>query len=102
MKKIIERLQGTGAVDKEFLKTLDKMSDMEDRNDHNGFVIEAAKLVGLKKIAQAMEHVSKIHMLLGGMSVGLIEFRREMSGVIRKEAQNKLSPEEYEAFSNVF
>ena len=80
----------------------DIISNMTDRNDHNGALLEGARCLGLTKIVQRMGMVQELHLIIGYMPSCLSLYRNELYEAVMKTAEQKLSPEGFQAFHNAF
>jgi hypothetical protein len=96
-----------GVTDSEFIRAVNKIAKMTDRNDHSGAAIEGAKLLdkaagGYSKTVKVFEHLNEIHKLMGSMPYELGQFRYQLLKQMWADAENKLGKEKGQAFGGAY
>ena len=96
-----------GVTDVEFVRTVNKIATMTDRNDHSGAALAGAKLLdkaagGYGKTVKVLEHLNEIHKLMGSMPYELGQFRYSLLKQMWADAESKLGKEKGEAFGGAF
>ena len=79
-----------------------KLAKLTDRNDHNGALLEGAKIIKAKRLANIMKSIIAIHKEEGSMPVELMRYRDSISRRLMHLAKKKLSPEDYTQFHGAF
>lgn len=79
-----------------------KIANMTHENDHNGAILEGAKLLGLKHLEDRIKLVVQLHKLEGHMPSGLAEYQYQLNKELMNAAKQKLSAGAYEQFSKAY
>ena len=83
-----------------FDKSIEKIAQMTDDNDHHGAIKEAAKLLGNKKIEKVAGFMSQIQMTLGHTPYEMIQLRNSLWKTLDETAKKKLSPEDFDSYKS--
>ena len=79
-----------------------EIAKMVDRNDQGGAMLEGAKYLGFKKLADRVKLVMKLHSVEGHMPMSLVRYRGELFSEMMEAAKKKLSKDDYDAFVDAF
>jgi hypothetical protein len=79
-----------------------KVKEMTDNNYHTEAQVEAAKILGDKKMIQKTELVVKLHELEGMLPKGLGDYSYSLGEQLDAMAKHKFSDADYEKFSSCF
>jgi len=104
MKKMLDIIEAAGDVEEARFdrKVVEKVVSLTGRNDHNGAILEIAKMIGAKKIEKIIEYLQGIQKILGYMPFDLVKYRGDLSSELEKLAKKKLSKEEYKELYSAF
>lgn len=82
MQALTETYMGPAAYKKHLAKLrahAEKLRDMEDRNDHSGYVVYLAKLAKDKGSTQAAKAFEVLHEYFGGITMDMVKLRQRIS-----------------------
>ena len=100
MKKLIQKLEESRSrVPNDKIAKINKMTEL---NDNGGAILEGAKMLGNKSIADRVKLVMKLHILEGGMPNDLMNYRHGLYKELMYLAKKKLSKDNYEKFHGAF
>ena len=102
--KVARRFQASIAKESavDFDRYLPMIADLVGRNHHVEAYALGSKMLGLGVLAQKFELVSQIQKLEGSIPPGVNKYRDSLYDDLMREAERKLSPDEYEEFHASF
>lgn len=83
-------------------KKIDQIAQMTDYNNHNGAMIEGAKLLGAKKLQKIFESIAAIQDAEGSMPPDLMKYRQYKYKEMMKLAKKQMLAGDYSRFHGAF